>query len=236
MKILIVDDDPAILKLCATALSAQGHECTTCNAGNSALAAALTGTFDLALCDLNLPDVHGLEIVRAIKMQAPDLPVIVISALDPREWSAKSTDAGADHFLQKPLRLDVLRHEVAMAAAARMGGLSVCLHDDDVAHRGAIERAFTVAGCRVVVVESPMQIVGEDPPPDLVILDASAPGAEAVVRWAGVQGVHCFALLEKGKDLDDKLMRMGAGLIVAKPVDPEALLIQARFLASRRRP
>lgn len=234
MKILVVDDDPDILRLCATALRQQGHEITECNSGNEALAKALVGDFDLALCDLSLPDIHGLEIVRAIKLQARDLPVIVMSALDPREWRSKSASAGADHFLAKPLRLDVLRHEVHMAQLGR-ASLRVCVCDEDDGHRMRLVDAFARGGCSVRVVEAPMMMFGEDPLPDLVVLDASAPGAESVVKWAKASEVHCFVLL--GKDArvdDDKLMRMGASLVVGKPVDPDALLTQARFLARQR--
>lgn len=234
MRILVVDDDPDILRMCAKALTQQGHTVTECDSGNEALAAALTGNFDLALCDLSLPDIHGLEIIRAIKMQAPDLPVIVMSALDPREWRAKSSDAGADHFLAKPLRLDVLRHEVHMAGLGRTS-LRVCVCDDDDGHRMRLVDAFARGGCTVRVVDAPMLMFGEDPQPDLVVVDAHLPGAESVVRWAKASDVHCFALLSKDARIDDdKLMRMGASLVVPKPVDPEALLIQARFLARAR--
>lgn len=234
MKILVVDDDPAILRMVATALMAQGHQVKTCDSGNEALAAALTGSFDLALCDLSLPDVHGLEIIRAIKMQAPDLPVIVISALEAKEWKAKSASAGADHFLQKPLRLDVLRHEVHMAQLGRTT-LRVCICDEDDGHRMRLVDAFARGGCTVRVVDAPMMMVGEDPQPDLVVLDAHLPGAEAVVKWAKASDVHCFALLHRDARIDDdKLMRMGASLIAPKPADPEQLLIQARFLARSR--
>ena len=229
MKILVVDDDPAILNLCATALRAQGHEVQTCSAGNQALAAALMHVFDLALCDLNLPDVHGLEIVRAIKMQAPDLPVIVISALDPREWRLKSVEAGADHFIQKPLRLDVLRHEVKMAGLGK-ARLSVALYDPDDADRTRLEHALRHAGCEVrVAADLDDVLLGK---PDLTIV-AAEPGVESVVFQAGAERVHCFVLVPRGTALDDRLLRMGASLMVEKPVDPEALLVQARFLATR---
>ena len=231
MKILVVDDDPAILTLCATALRAQGHSVVECNAGNAALAAALREAFDVALCDLSLPDIHGLEIVRAIKMQAPDLPVIVMTALDPAEWEVKSSEAGADHFLSKPLRLDVLRHEVAMAGAAR-STLRVAIQDDDENHRARLVTAFRQQGCQVTVVAVPLQLLAVDAA-QLIIVDAGAPGAEAVVRSAGARGVPCFALFDANRAYDDTLLRQGASLLIQKPVEPSALLIQARFLASR---
>lgn len=233
MRVLVVDDDPDILRLCATALRQQGHTVTTCGAGSQALAAALTGAFDLALCDINLPDVHGLEIVRAIKLQAPSLPVIVMSALDPREWHDKSVEAGASHFLAKPLRLETLRHEVRMAEAS-MASLAAVIFmvDDGSGQRERLEHTFQQAGIPAFVASSPAEVV-ESEPPDLVILDAAAPGAEGVLRWARASGAHCFVLVEQGSELDDKLMRQGASLMVEKPVDPDALLLQARFLASR---
>ena len=233
MKILVVDDDHAILKLCATALRKDGHQVVTCAGGQQALTAALMDRFDLALCDINLPDVHGLEIVRAVKMQAPDLPVIVMSALDPIEWTAKSKEAGADHFLSKPLRLEVLRTEVRMATMSR-DVVRVALHDTDAMHRMQLHASLVRGGCQVTTVDRPGAILAM-PPPDLVIVDAGDAEAEHVVRWAGKHGVHCFVLVEKGHDHDDSLMRVGASLIMQKPVEPEALAIQARFLASRPR-
>jgi DNA-binding response OmpR family regulator len=236
MRILVVDDDPAILRLCAAALRTEGHEVVPCDAGQRALTRALVEKFDLALCDINLPDIDGLDVVRAIKMQAPDLPVIVISALDPREWRAKSMDAGADHFLQKPIRLDVLRNEVAMADLAR-ASMTVALCDRDDGHRARLYDELKRNGCSVVVVEEAAQIVELGKRPDLVILDAGDEHCESVVRWAGREGVHCFVLVdpETSGDRDDGLMRAGASLIVQKPVDPQALVLQARFLATHPR-
>lgn len=236
MRVLIVDDDPAILHLCATALRNQGHDVRTCGAGGEAIAAALTGSFDLALCDINLPDVHGLEIVRAIKLQAPGLPVIVMSALDPREWRDKSVEAGASHFLSKPLRLETLRHEVRMAQASMLS-LAVVLYlvNDGSGQRERLEQAFGQAGFPAFVAESASEIVeaGRLDPSDVVILDAAAPGADRVLAWARDKNVHCFVLVEPGQGLDDALMRRGASLMVEKPIDPEALLLQARFLARK---
>ena len=164
-------------------------------------------------------------------MQAPELPVIVMSALDPAEWESKSSEAGADHFLSKPLRLDVLRHEVAMAGAAR-STLRVAIQDDDENHRARLVTAFRQQGCHVTVVAVPLQLLTVDGA-QLIIVDAGAAGAEAVVRSAGARGVPCFALFDASRAYDDSLLRQGAALLIQKPVEPSALLIQARFLASR---
>ncbi len=230
MRILVVDDDPDILRMCAKALRADGHEVVTCASGRLALSAALL-ELDVALCDLNLPDIDGLEVIRAIRASAPDLPVIVMSALEPREWRARSEEAGADHFLQKPVRLEELRDELAMAGLARTS-LSVVVRDDDEAFRAHLTEVFARGGCRVRSAATAGEIIEGDPPPNLVVLDAASDGAEGVVRWAGKNHVHCFVLGARGK-VNDRLLRLGASLVVNKPVNPDALLIQARFLAKR---
>jgi len=146
MKILVVDDDPAILKMCSHVLEKQGHQVVPCDGGAQALQAALSMELDLALCDLNLPDMHGLDVIRAIKVQSPALPIIVMSAMDVSVWGPLSTEAGAANFLQKPLRLEMLRNEIAMADAARSRQLTVSLVDPDDDHRARVALAFQQAG------------------------------------------------------------------------------------------
>lgn len=230
MRILLVDDDPAIRKLCATALMRLGHEVVPCRNGREALGQLHEG-FDLALCDIGLPDINGIDVIRAIKVHAPGLPVIVISALDQAEWGKKASEAGADHFLPKPLRLSALRNEVAMAARAQ-GHLMVCLQDPDDEHRAALHGALVKGGYHVRVVERPEDAM-DGTTPELLVVDATSTGVEAVVRWAGAHGIHCFVLVQSPRSYDDRLLRMGASLILQKPVDPEALLLQAGFLSSR---
>ena len=229
MRILLVDDDPAIRKLCATALMRLGHEVVPCRNGREALGQLHEG-FDLALCDIGLPDINGLDVVRAFKVHAPGLPVIVISALDQAEWGKKASEAGADHFMAKPLRLSALRDEVAMAARAR-ANLMVCLQDPDAQHRDALHGALTKGGCHVRVIDEPADAM-DGTTPELLIVDASSAGVESVVRWAGAHGIHCFVLVSSPRSYDDRLLRMGASLILQKPVDPTALLLQAGFLGS----
>lgn len=230
MRILLVDDDPAIRKLCTTALMRLGHEVVPCRNGREALGQLHEG-FDLALCDIGLPDINGIDVIRAIKVHAPSLPVIVISALDQAEWGKKASEAGADHFLPKPLRLSALRNEVAMAARAQ-SHLMVCLQDPDTQHRAVLEAALVKGGCHVRVVETPEDAM-DGATPELLIVDVASPGVEAVVRWAGGHGIHCFVLVQSPRSYDDRLLRMGASLIMQKPVDPGALLLQAGFLSAR---
>lgn len=230
MRILLVDDDADIRRLCITALMRLGHEVVPCRNGREALGQLHEG-FDLALCDIGLPDINGIDVIRALKSRAPGLPVIVISALDPEEWGRKAAEAGADHFMAKPLRLSALRDEVAMAARSR-SRLMVCLQDRDEEHRDALRSALERSGSLVRVVDSPTDAM-EGATPELLIVDATSAGVEPVVRWAGAHGIHCFVLVDSPRSYDDRLLRMGASLLLQKPVDPGALLLQAGFLGAR---
>jgi DNA-binding response OmpR family regulator len=232
MKNLVVDDDPDILRLCARALEARGHAVVTCNSGGPALQAALREEFDLALCDLNLPDIHGLEVVRAIKMQAPQLAVIVMSALDPREWEQASADAGASHFLPKPLRLEALRFEVQMVEQSRAGlDVVAAFEDPHEAHRVADH--FRSAGSTVRLVADAADVLVEigERQPRLVIIDGDLIDASVVITVCGRRQIPCFVLAGPTFD-EDAAMRAGASLVMQKPALPEPLLLQARFLAA----
>jgi DNA-binding response OmpR family regulator len=233
MKILVVDDDPDILRLCATALRAAGHTVVTCDSGGPALQAALRESFDLALCDLNLPDVHGLEVVRAIKMQAPALAVIVMSALDPKEWGPLSSEAGAAHFLAKPLRLDTLRHEVSMVERSRAGLDVVAVFRDPHELRALIDH-FQSAGAELRRAKDAADalVFIADNAPDLVIVDADVPEASVVVAVCGRRGIAVFVVANDGFD-DDAALRNGASLVMRRPLRADQVLLQARFLAGR---
>jgi DNA-binding response OmpR family regulator len=234
VKILVVDDDPAILRMCLIVLRGEGHECVACDSGAPALQAALREHFDLALCDLGLPDIHGLEVVRAIKLQNPGLPVIVMSALDPREWGDAAVQAGASHYLPKPLRLDALRHEVELVQSGR-ADLDVVFADADPLLGRRLFLALQAAGCRVQQLPNGRAIashINSRQHADIVIVDADLDDVGPAVEACGERGVACFVAAGKGVD-DDPLLRAGAAMIIGKPIDVDAVLLQARFLVTR---
>ena len=228
MKILVVDDDPAILRLCTVTLRAAGHVVIACDSGGPALQASMTNQLDLAICDLGLPDIHGLDVVRAIKMQNPGLPVIVMSAMDAREWAARATEAGASHYLSKPLRLEALRHEVELVESGR-ADLDVVVADADPLHGRRLGNALQQAGCRVQEIKDVAGFVAITGRLDLVVVDAALPGARAIIEHCQKRALTCIVIAAGGVD-DDPLLRAGAALVVPKPVDPDSLLAQARFL------
>ena len=82
IRILVVDDEPAIRKLLRVGLATQGYE--TFDAPNGTLALDILGreTIDLIILDLGLPDMRGHDLLRRIRTDFPDLPIVVLSSRD----------------------------------------------------------------------------------------------------------------------------------------------------------
>lgn len=231
MRVLLVEDDPALSAVVARVLESAGHEVTASLRGSEALSAALGSDYDLLICDLMLPDLQGTEVVRAIKSQSPELPVIVMSALSPADWEQACLDAGAARYLHKPVPLETLRREVALVESSR-ARLNLVLYDDDEMHARRLERSLTVQGCRVLRVGSFLdaQVHLAKGGWDFFLL-SHVEGTAGAVKEAHQRGVASvvFSLAALG-DEEDQLMRHGAALILQKPIDGASLLTQLRFV------
>jgi len=101
-RILVVDDDEALLRLLSMRLSANGFAVTTCATGEEALALAKREMFDLALTDLRLPDRDGLSVLEGLKLIHPDLPVLLLTAHGTIPNAVEAMQKGAFGYLTKP--------------------------------------------------------------------------------------------------------------------------------------
>lgn len=106
---LVVDDEPDIRELLEITLGRMGIDTEAAADLASARAQLDVGAFDLCLTDLHLPDGNGLDLVRWIAEQQPDLPVAVITAFGSMDVAINALKAGAFDFLQKPVDLEQLR-------------------------------------------------------------------------------------------------------------------------------
>lgn len=114
LKLLIVDDERVNLILTAKMVEKLGHEAECAPGGRKALELLRTGSFDLALLDLQMPDMNGLELARAIRADETmgpmrELPLVALTALVDRESTRACEQAGMERVLEKPLELDRLR-------------------------------------------------------------------------------------------------------------------------------
>jgi class 3 adenylate cyclase/CheY-like chemotaxis protein len=103
--VLVVDDQPQNVKLLADLLAIKGYAVVTAASGAEALEQVTSAPPDLVLLDVVMPGMSGYEVCRRIRADAATamIPVIMVTALDPREERIRGLEAGADDFLTKPI-------------------------------------------------------------------------------------------------------------------------------------
>ncbi len=108
LNILIIEDDPSINEIVAAHLGRAGHRCVQAYSGSEGLLQFGAGAFDVVITDLMLPGACGEDVVRKVREQSPDLPLIVISARITPADKVALLKLGADDYLTKPFDLDEL--------------------------------------------------------------------------------------------------------------------------------
>ena len=129
---LVVDDEPQILRALSTSLRAAGYEVETAATAEAALAQAAMRPPDVLIIDLVLPDGNGTEVCREIRTWST-APVIVLSAVGDEQEKVAALDAGADDYVTKPVGLDELLARLR-AVLRRMGPAG-----EDIVHLDGLE-------------------------------------------------------------------------------------------------
>jgi prepilin-type processing-associated H-X9-DG protein len=102
-RILLVDDEPNVVKSCARMLELEGFAVEGVTGGKAALDLYRRESFDLVLTDLKMPDVDGLEVLTAVKRLNPNAAVVIFTAYGTKESVVEALRLGAREFLEKPL-------------------------------------------------------------------------------------------------------------------------------------
>jgi two-component system KDP operon response regulator KdpE len=171
--VLVVDDEPQILRAISRALEARGYIVRSASDGRSAIAAAADEEPDLVVLDLNLPHVDGLTACREIR-RTSRVPILVLSVRDAEQDKVAALDLGADDYLTKPFGTEELLARVR--ALLRRTGVE------------ASGMRF-VADSVVVDLEARSVLRGDEPvhltPTEWRLLDAlaSAPGKLRTHSW-----------------------------------------------------
>jgi DNA-binding response OmpR family regulator len=136
MKLLIVEDEARIASFLVKGLRAEGYAVEHVTTGAEAIARTAVTEYDLVVLDLMLPDVDGLEVLRALRRGGQTMPVIILTARGEVEELVEGLELGADDYLTKPFSFDELLARVRArfrgigdrgAAVLRTGGLALDL-------------------------------------------------------------------------------------------------------------
>jgi two-component system KDP operon response regulator KdpE len=142
--VLIVDDEPHLLRALSMNLSGRGYRVTSATTGTAALELAAAQQPDLLVLDLGLPDIDGFDVIRAVRGYS-QTPIVVLSARTGSTDKVTALDLGADDYVTKPFDMNEL---VARLRAA--------------ARRAPVGETDTVISLGPVTVDLPARIVRRD--------------------------------------------------------------------------
>ena len=157
-RILVVDDDANLRWVLQTQLEDAGYEVATAGDGQAALAFVQHTRPALVLTDLKMPGMSGLELLKQIRTEEPDLPVIVITAFGSIQNAVEAVKAGAYDYLTKPIDYDDLA--LGIRRALEQGVLQHGLHAARLV-RGDVSEISGVPVFRLggrIAVDRPMRI------------------------------------------------------------------------------
>jgi two-component system response regulator QseB len=133
MRVLLIEDEPAIADFIEQGLVAEGYSVEIADDGEEGERLALAGGFDLVLLDVLLPGRNGLEVLKAIRAQRSELPVILLTARDAVEQKVEGLDLGANDYVTKPFAFEELMARVRAQLRAPAQGSSSRLEVGDIA-------------------------------------------------------------------------------------------------------
>lgn len=133
MRVLVVEDDPALASSLLRSMEFEGFEASVAGTAERALELLGTSGFDVVILDVGLPGVSGLELVRRLRREGVEVPVLMLTARQALGDRVAGLDAGADDYLVKPFDLEELlariRALVRRSATAATQGSELVLED-----------------------------------------------------------------------------------------------------------
>lgn len=119
-KILVVEDEKNIARFVELELKHEGYEVEKAHDGRAGLDMILTGDFSLVVLDVMLPQLNGLEVLRRVRKENIDIPIILLTARDAVMDKVSGLDAGADDYLTKPFAIEELLARIRVALKKRI--------------------------------------------------------------------------------------------------------------------
>ena len=140
-RILVVDDDPSVTSLLKRGLAYEGFAVDTAASGTEGLAVARDRPPDLVILDVMLPGLDGWEVLRRLRAADAQLPVLMLTARDAPADQVQGLDLGADDYVVKPFRFDIMAARVRAALRRHQAEQSEVLRFQDLALDTGTRRA-----------------------------------------------------------------------------------------------
>jgi two-component system KDP operon response regulator KdpE len=120
LRVLVIDDEPAIRRFLRTSLTAQGYSLLEAEDGETGLAMLQRNAVDVLILDLGLPGIGGLDVLKKLRDGHSAVPVIVLSSRDDETGKVTALDMGADDYVTKPFGMDELLARIRAAVRHKL--------------------------------------------------------------------------------------------------------------------
>ncbi|MBI2894932.1 MAG: EAL domain-containing protein [Deltaproteobacteria bacterium] len=114
-RILVVDDEPALLRAYSRTLSASGHQVETASDGEAAVGLCRANDYDVIISDISMPGMDGIQLLRTVRESNLDVPVVLVTASPAVQTALEAVEYGALRYLLKPVDIPELRKVVSRA-------------------------------------------------------------------------------------------------------------------------
>ncbi len=177
-RILFIDDDPAGREVALFNLRKAGYDVKAASDGKEGLDAFASGPFDLVITDLKMPGISGMEVLRKVREQAPEVPVLVITAFGNVETAVSAMKEGAYDFIGKPFHRDQLLLSVDKALERRR--LAAEVRDLRIRAKGVGREIVNASAAMRSLLEMAARVARTDA--TVLITGESGTGKEMVAR------------------------------------------------------
>ncbi|MEW6419869.1 MAG: response regulator [Nitrospirota bacterium] len=120
VRVLVIDDEDIVLKSCYRVLTPEGYDVKMATKGLDGLQMLKNDKYDVVLVDVKMPDMDGIEVLRRIKKEWPDIPVIIITGYSAISDAVFAIKLGAYDYIEKPFAPDTILSSVKKALGYEM--------------------------------------------------------------------------------------------------------------------
>lgn len=142
MRILVIEDETALLDQLRAVLESQGYRVDSSSDGKDGLYLASEYPFDAAIVDLGLPGLSGIEIIRALRRQGSTLPTLILTARGRWQDKVEGLEAGADDYLAKPFQMEELLARLKALLRRAAGSADHTLRGGPVSLDSAAQKTY----------------------------------------------------------------------------------------------
>jgi DNA-binding NtrC family response regulator len=234
LSILIVDDDPVVLKSCERILKEEGYKTILAGGTQEALDLMADNTFSLLLVDIKMPEKDGLYFIEQARAKNPDIPILVISGYPTEDTISRSIKLGAGGFLAKPFSPDELLEEVKSLFGKRRQRVqtrNILVIDDEQIVLDSVQKIMSSANYKTDLAASSRQglewAMNRDY--DIVLSDIRMPeiGGMKILREIKRAKPSLPVIIFTGYATVKsavQAMKLGAENYIEKPFTPDTLL------------